>query len=194
MYECDERDARLRRLLLAVTLLVEALEGLSSRFEWGVWGCSGNTPEQPFVRWADAESGLDRAARLRLVRRLASAAQYSRAGDSLVAAARVAVAKVVSVSATGHIVLVLAGLGFAARGDDDARALGAQLVANPSVAAYTVLLAHAASCHALEKPATSKALVTDVLPPGRALIAAADADIAPALEIILRTPPLRKIN
>ena len=49
----------------------------------------------------------------------------------------------------------------------------------------------------MKKPkanATSKALVTDVLPPGRALIAAADADIAPALEIILRTPPLRKIN
>merc|ERR1719436_1742543 len=62
MYRFNGEDGRLDRMAQSITMVMEALEGFSHKYDWCIVGHSGNGPEIPFVDFGHApRSRIQRA-------------------------------------------------------------------------------------------------------------------------------------
>ena len=79
MYTYNRLDGRLTRVLQALIMLMEALDGFEHKYEYSVVGHSGAASAVLLVPWASPPK--TRLERLKLVRKMVTHAQTCKSGD-----------------------------------------------------------------------------------------------------------------
>ncbi|CAE7033917.1 VWA8 [Symbiodinium natans] len=92
MYRFNGTDGRLRRTCETAVMIMEALQGLESRFDYSLCCHDGDNPLQELVPFGQPPA--DERARLTVVLKLVAAAQYCSSGDNTLEAIEKAVEKV----------------------------------------------------------------------------------------------------
>ncbi|CAE7698156.1 Vwa8, partial [Symbiodinium microadriaticum] len=92
MYRFNGTDGRLRRTCETAVMIMEALQGLESRFDYSLCCHDGDSPLQELVPFGQPPA--DERARLTVVSKLVAAAQYCSSGDNTLEAIEKAVEKV----------------------------------------------------------------------------------------------------
>jgi len=155
MYTYNRLDGRLTRVLQALIMLMEALDGFEHKYEYSVVGHSGAASAVLLVPWGDPPK--TRLERLKLIRKMVTHSQTCKSGDHTLTAAKRAVADVTSKAADEYFVFLLSDADFG-RYDVTGRSLGEALTADPRVSAYALLIA--SNFEAAEA-------IKEDLPPGR---------------------------
>ncbi|KAK7249771.1 midasin-like protein [Aureococcus anophagefferens] len=155
MYTYNRLDGRLTRVLQALIMLMEALDGFEHKYEYSVVGHSGAASAVLLVPWASPPK--TRLERLKLVRKMVNHAQTCKSGDHTLQATKRAVADVAAKAADEYFVFLLSDADFG-RYDLTGRDLGAALTADPRVSAYALFIA--SNFEAAEA-------IKDELPPGK---------------------------
>ena len=86
MYRFNGQDGRLDRMLEAAVMIMTALDGMESRFEYGIVGHSGDGPDIQFV--VPGHPPEDRAEQLRILQKMVAHTQFCMSGDSTFEAAK----------------------------------------------------------------------------------------------------------
>ncbi|KAH8070240.1 ATPase [Aureococcus anophagefferens] len=97
MYTYNRLDGRLTRVLQALIMLMEALDGFEHKYEYSVVGHSGAASAVLLVPWASPPK--TRLERLKLVRKMVNHAQTCKSGDHTLQATKRAVADVAAKAA-----------------------------------------------------------------------------------------------
>ena len=155
MYTYNRLDGRLTRVLQALIMLMEALDGFEHKYEYSVVGHSGAASAVLLVPWASPPK--TRLERLKLVRKMVNHAQTCKSGDHTLQATKRAVADVAATASDEYFVFLLSDADFG-RYDLTGRDLGAALTADPRVSAYALFIA--SNFEAAEA-------IKDELPPGK---------------------------
>ena len=155
MYTYNRLDGRLTRVLQALIMLMEALDGFEHKYEYSVVGHSGAASAVLLVPWGSPPK--TRLERLKLVRKMVTHAQTCKSGDHTLQATKRAVADVAAKAADEYFVFLLSDADFG-RYDLTGRDLGAALTADPRVSAYALFIA--SNFEAAEA-------IKDELPPGK---------------------------
>lgn len=105
MYRFNGEDGRLDRMVQAVTMIMESLDGFEHKYDWSIVGHSGNGPEILFVDFGQAPRG--RVQRAQVVSQMMSASAIAASGDSTIEAIEAAVKRVAAQEADDYLVFAV---------------------------------------------------------------------------------------
>jgi len=138
MYRFNGEDGRLDRMVQAVVMLMESLDGFEHKYSWNIVGHSGNGPEIPFVDYGNAPKR--RSQKAQIVSQITSAAGIAASGDTTVEAIEAAVKRVASQEADDYLVFVVSDANLGGYGITPDMIRKA-LTADPKVTACAVFIA-----------------------------------------------------
>ena len=137
IYYITGLDKRLERMLEVSTMIMEALIGFETRFEWCMTGHSGDGII-PLVEYGRPPK--NEAERLKVLKKMSAHSQYCNSGDSTVFATKEALRNLPSLPADEHLFFVFSDANFK-RYDIDPIEFGKLLVSEPKVTAYALFIA-----------------------------------------------------
>ncbi|KAG7308434.1 hypothetical protein JYU34_005640 [Plutella xylostella] len=137
MYRFNSYDGRLERSMEAAVLLMEALQGYSSRLRYDISGHSGEESALELVR-VDREP-RDERERLQVIRTMHAHAQFCWSGDNTLAGTKHAIDELAKEDADDSLVLVLSDANLRRYGIPP-EALGTILTSNPKVQAHVIFI------------------------------------------------------
>eukprot|EP00933_Yihiella_yeosuensis_P064657 TRINITY_DN68111_c0_g1_i1.p1 TRINITY_DN68111_c0_g1~~TRINITY_DN68111_c0_g1_i1.p1 ORF type:complete len:180 (-),score=31.19 TRINITY_DN68111_c0_g1_i1:35-574(-) len=138
MSRFNGEDGRLDRMIQAVAMIMESLEGFDHKYSWNIVGHSGNGPEIPFVEYGQPPRG--RTQRATVLSQLRSASGMSASGDTTVEAIEAAVKRVSSQDADDYLVFVISDANLGGYGVTP-EMLRKALIADPKVTACAIFIA-----------------------------------------------------
>jgi len=138
MYRFNGEDGRLDRMIQAVAMVMESLDGFEHKYEWNVVGHSGNGPEIIFVDYGQPPRG--RVQRAHVVSQMSSASSIAASGDSTVEAIEAAVKRITSQEADDYLIFVVSDANLGGYGITPDM-LRRALTADPKVTACAIFIA-----------------------------------------------------
>ncbi|CAE8617988.1 unnamed protein product, partial [Polarella glacialis] len=138
MYRFNGEDGRLDRMVQAMAMIMESLEGFDHKYSWSIVGHSGNGPELPFVEYGQPPRG--RQQRAQVIGQMVSAAGIAASGDTTVEAIETAVKRVASQEADDYLVFVVSDANLGGYGITP-EILRKALTADPKVTACAIFVA-----------------------------------------------------
>ena len=138
MYRFNGQDQRLDRLLETAVMVMEAMDGMSSRFQYSIVGHSGDGPNTPFVELGHPPK--DRGEQLRILQRMVAHTQFCMSGDSTLEAAEYAIQEVSQMDGDEAFVFVVSDANLRRYGISP-HELGSILTSDPDVNACAIFIA-----------------------------------------------------
>ena len=138
MYRFNGQDQRLERMLETAVMVMTALDGMSSRFEYSIVGHSGDGPNIPFVEVGSPPK--DRGDQLRILQRMVAHTQFCMSGDTTLQAAEYAIQEVSQKEGDEAFVFVVSDANLRRYGISP-HELGSILTSNPDVNACAIFIA-----------------------------------------------------
>ena len=154
MYRFNGQDGRLDRMLEAAVMIMTALDGMESRFQYGIVGHSGDGPDIQFV--VPGHPPEDRAEQLGILQKMVAHTQFCMSGDSTFEAAEMAIQEVAAQDSDEAFVFVVSDANLQRYGLSP-HELGAILTSEPKVNACAIFIASLAD---------EAARIEAALPPG----------------------------
>ncbi|EDV28824.1 uncharacterized protein TRIADDRAFT_52086 [Trichoplax adhaerens] len=137
MYRFNGVDGRLQRTLEATCMLMEAFENYDQKFQYEIFGHSGEDPEIPFIRYDKAPK--NNKERLKVLKAMHAHSQFCFSGDTTMEATKNAVEKVVEDEADEHFVIILSDANLERYGLNAAK-LGAMMSSDPRVNVFFIFI------------------------------------------------------
>jgi len=138
MYRFNSQDGRLERECELAVMIMEALDGFDSRFEYSIVGHSGESEEITLVDYRNPPRTQKQ--KLQVCLHMIAHAQFCMSGDMTLPATRAAVENVTEEEADDYFVFVVSDANLRRYGIPP-QALGAHLVSDPKVKAYAIFIA-----------------------------------------------------
>lgn len=138
MSRFNGEDGRLDRMLQAVAMIMESLEGFDHKYVWNLVGHSGNGADITFVDFRQAPRS--RVERARVLGEMASSSAIAASGDSTLEAIEAAIKRVTAEDADDYLVFVVSDANLGGYGITP-EMLRKALTADPKVSACALFIA-----------------------------------------------------
>ena len=138
MYRFNGQDGRLDRLLETAVMVMSALDGMSTRFQYSIVGHSGDGPNVPFV--ASGQPPKNRGEQLKVLQRMVAHTQFCMSGDSTLEAAEHAIDEVSQTDSDEAFVFLVSDANLRRYGISP-HELGIVLTSNDQVNACAIFIA-----------------------------------------------------
>lgn len=154
MYRFNSDDGRMDRMLQAVAMVMESLEGFEHKYTWNIVGHSGDGPEHKFVDFATPPRS--RKQRAEILNKISNASAMAWSGDSTVEGIEAAIKSVCKQDAEDYLVFAISDANLGSYGITPEN-LRQVLTSDPKVTSCGIFIAERSAAEMLSK----------ALPPGR---------------------------